>query len=430
LPKTFQINTFRSISLFRNSIIGSRSRDYSIIASTRAADTPLRMNDPVCNKFATRSRFLAATCIVATLNLTSMRSSLAGDTTLTQFNRSASTIIPSTSGEASDRGQTVGYALDPTTQIEHAVVWTGAPSSAIDLNPFGFASSTAIGTDGDQQVGQGMPGNADNQHALLWFGTSISAIDLNPVGFLASTALATDLNEEVGTGTKSNGTYRALLWQGSATSAIDLDPAGFSDSVANGTNGKLQVGEGYGSATGGLQNALLWRRTAASAVNLNPTDIAGVRSSFAMGVAGSQEVGYAVGSNKQHQAVLWHGTASSAVNLNPTGFTFSIATGTNGAEQVGEGYGSATAGVEHALLWSGTADSYIDLGASLPAGTKSFAFSIDAAGDVFGYSESASGTIEPLEWSAAQVGAATPEPAGSALLAVACLTVLRRRRAG
>jgi hypothetical protein len=111
-------------------------------------------------------------------------------------------IVPSTSQQASDRGQTVGDMIDPATGVHHAVEWDGSTNSAIDLNPFGFATSSAIGTDGTQQVGEGLPTASQNDHALLWRGT--------------------------------------------AASAIDLDPAGFSDSIANGTNGKFQVGEGFG----------------------------------------------------------------------------------------------------------------------------------------------------------------------------------------
>jgi hypothetical protein len=112
-------------------------------------------------------------------------------------------------------------------------------------------------------------------------------------------------------------------------------------------------------------------------------------------------VGYGVGPNHEHEALLWHGTAASAVNLNPAGFVYTIASGSNGTEQVGEGYGPATDGQEHALLWSGDAKSYIDLSASLPAGyTKSFAFSINAAGEVFGYAEDTAGSIAPIEWEA------------------------------
>ena len=342
------------------------------------------------------------------------------------------TIVPSTSQEASDRGQTVGDAVDTATGVHHAVEWEGNTSSAVDLNPFGFTTSSAIGTDGTQQVGAGIADSGQNQHALLWYGTSASAVDLNPMGFTSSVASATNGTAEVGTGTKSDGSYRAILWHGTATSAIDINPAGFSDSMANGTNGKIQVGEGYGPATDGRQHALLWHRTAASVVDLNPTDLKGIHSSFALGIAGSQEVGYGVGPHHIHEALLWHGTAGSTISLNPADFTFSVANGTNGHEQVGEGYGPATDGQEHALLWSGDAKSYVDLDASLPAGyTKSFAFSINAAGEVFGYAQNADGAIDPIEWEAPAVGSGTPEPGGMVMLGCGCTAMLlRRKRSG
>jgi hypothetical protein len=308
------------------------------------------------------------------------------------------------------------------------VEWSGTDGSAIDLNPFGFTSSTAIGTDGTQQVGQGIPANNTNEHALLWYGSWVSAVDLNPRGFVASVASGTDRAEEVGTGTRSDNTYQALLWTGSAASAIDLNPAGFSDSVANGTNGIRQVGEGYGPSTGNYQHALLWTGTAKSAVDLNPTDLSGIRSSFALGMAGSNEVGYGVTASKTHVALMWKGTAASAVDLNPKGFTFSVDMGTNGTEQVGEGYGPATGGQLHALLWDGTANSVIDLSASLPAGfTKSFAFSIDAQGNVYGYAQTTSGTLEPMEWQRPVGASAAPEPGDAGVLAIGAVALLARR---
>lgn len=61
------------------------------------------------------------------------------------------------------------------------------------------------------------------------------------------------------------------VWSGTAQSYVDLHPSGFTESWAYGTNGKQQVGYGYGTLTGGSNNALLGSGTAQSCVDLNPS---------------------------------------------------------------------------------------------------------------------------------------------------------------
>src|SRR5262249_51238248 len=146
-----------------------------------------------------------------------------------------------------------------------------------------------------------------------------------------------------------------------------------------------------GTASGNLDWATLWLGSAASAVLLNPT---GFSTSTALGIAGTQQVGWGLNTtaNADH-ALLWSGTASSAVDLNPTnlsGFTQSYANGTNGAQQVGQGIG--TGSTYRAMLWSGSASSAVNLHLLLPATgtwTESDAYTIDNSGNVFGI---ASGT--------------------------------------
>jgi len=340
------------------------------------------------------------------------------------------TVDPSSDQEAADGGQVVSEAIGAATDHdEHAMLWSSASGSAIDLNPRGFTSTIAMGTDGSLQVGDGSAGTDRPDHAMLWYGTAASAVDLNPLGFTTSIAYGTDASEEVGSGTKIGNVNHALLWRGSAKSAIDLNPKGFTASVANGTNGKRQIGEGLGTATGMLNHALFWSGAASSVVDLNPTDLAGFRSSFGLGIGGWEEVGYGVTRNRSHQALLWHGSAASAVDLNPTGFAFSVASGTNGSQQVGYGYGRATDDDQHALLWSGSADSYVDLGALLPSKfTESFAFSINAAGDVFGYAQEASGAYDAIEWREPTTDTSAPEPGGVSVFAIWTIALQRRRR--
>jgi len=128
---------------------------------------------------------------------------------------------------------------------------------------------------------------------------------------------------------------------------VNLNPAAARYSYAVGVSGGQQVGY---ADVGGADHAGLWSGTAGSWVDLNP---AGAIGSDAYDVSGGQQVGEASG-----YAGLWSGTAASWVNLNPAGAGYSAAYGVSGGQQVGEADG-------HAGLWSGTAASWVDLN---PAG--------------------------------------------------------------
>src|SRR5262245_49319458 len=78
----------------------------------------------------------------------------------------------------------VGYgAVAADGSPEHALLWSGASASLVDLNPVGFSRSFAGGVSGASQVGSGAgPATGMRDHALLWSGTAASVVDLNPVG--------------------------------------------------------------------------------------------------------------------------------------------------------------------------------------------------------------------------------------------------------
>jgi hypothetical protein len=75
------------------------------------------------------------------------------------------------------------------------------------------------------------------------------------------------------------------------------------------------------------------------------------------------------------------------VDLNPTGFVDSVAYATNGSDQVGYGDVNGKGTDLQALLWTGSAGSFINLQSLLPSNitwVSSAAYSINAAGDIFG----------------------------------------------
>lgn len=267
-------------------------------------------------------------------------------------------------------GQVVGSS--EANPNNHALLWNGRPT-AIDLG-----QGNAFATDGTQQVGW------NGSSALLWAGTGASALELS----LAETvAYGVGGGEQVGTDMTN-----ALLWHGTPASLVKLSG---NDSQALGADGVHQVGMmGFRDP-----HAMLWSGTAASAVDLHPTQFQGSVASAAVGVAGSQQVGYVMysGIPAPWHATLWTGTATSAVDLNPHGSVFSRANGTNGFQQVG--VMDLSLGIPHAVVWTGTANSAIDLQALLPARyTQSIGSSIDPAGNVFGWANDSAGNYYAVEW--------------------------------
>jgi hypothetical protein len=334
--------------------------------------------------------------------------------------------------QSADGGAVVGFGyFGNAAGPYHAVLWTSA--GAVDLNPTtqGVNSSQALATDGSQQVGVG-----DSQ-AYLWSGAAASAANLNPtgLGIYSSTADGIYGNQQVGYGISYNfgNATHAVLWNGAAASAVDLNPLGFLLSWATAADGAQQVG--YGSPNGtGLYHPLLWSGNAASVVDLSPSTL-GITGSEALGVGGNQQVGEGSGTGSggltfASHALLWTGTAASAVDLNPSSLniTFSIAYGTNGVQQVGDGYGAGTLGSPHALLWNGAADTAIDLQSLLPAsGTwySSQAYSIDDSGNIFG---TAFGDYNGVTQYYAVEWSPIPEPTSVAVIGMLTLEFCAWRR--
>ena len=289
---------------------------------------------------------------------------------------------------------------------------SGTPTNLTPTNLSGFIGFTIDGTDGSQQAGYGTFGTAFNWHAILWSGAANSAIDLNPTGLAgvnASQGMGVGGDQQVGSGSgpaTENG-YHALLWTGSAASAVDLNPAqlGITSSGAMATDGVHQIGFGSGS---GSVHALLWSGTATSAVDLHPTGLpVHIADSRALGLGGNQQVGFvdlpspAPGVDGPMHGILWSGTADSAIDLNPTdlpGMTNSYAISTNGIQQVGWIDSAPFGPHPHAVVWDGTAASAVDLQSVMPGFAQSIAYNIDPAGNIFGVGKDSSGKFHAIEW--------------------------------
>ena len=336
--------------------------------------------------------------------------------------------LTDTSGQGVGGGQAVGTgriagALSPDQT--HAVLWPQGSSVGIDLNPLDFRYSATLDTDGQQQVGHGNGTPTGFQrHALLWSGSSTGYIDLHP-GSNWTDSIATSIagNQQVGNinfyyqGNESSPLSRvhAALWRGSAASVVDLHPNGIGcqRSYANATDGNRQVGYGYFDNTGtnAPYRALLWSGTASTVVILHPS---GFSHSFAEGISGNEQVGYALNTQGDGygRAILWHGTVTSAVVLHPAAYLASTALATNGMIQVGFGGGPTTNYQSHAVRWSGSAESLLDLHALLPPEFRqgsSIAYDIDAIGNITGLAQRPDGSTIGVLWRRTG-GTPTPTP--------------------
>jgi hypothetical protein len=291
-------------------------------------------------------------------------------------------------------GLQVGFGFGTATSgAEHALLWFGSATSAVDLHPLtGYHMSNALAASGLTQVGWATHADFGVPHAFLWSGSAATGVDLNPEAFGFSRAFGVFGDVQVGlSGGPSTGFIQhAVLWRGIAASVVDLNPAGFFASEARAASSDQQVG------VGNLGRALLWTGTAESAVDLTPVWCVEAEAS---GVSGGQQVGRcrAMADFNDH-AVLWTGSPASAVDLHPTGYVFSEARGVANGLQVG--FGAPAGGPTHALVWAGTADSVMDLNQFLPEGfTDAVALGIGEQGTIVGWArEAASGLLRAFLW--------------------------------
>jgi hypothetical protein len=136
-------------------------------------------------------------------------------------------------------------------------MWFGNAGSMVDLNPLNSISSQVNAVAGGQQGGFFM--GADGiQHAALWSGSPTSIVDLSPLS-KGSSINGMVTGAQVGYVTAADGSQHAVVWGGSSASMMDLNKMlGSSSSVATGVsrnaNGTLTVvgnmttldGEGHG----------------------------------------------------------------------------------------------------------------------------------------------------------------------------------------
>jgi hypothetical protein len=316
-------------------------------------------------------------------------------------------------------GTVVGSMTPRGATGPRAVAWN-ADGTWTDFTPPAYSNAAAYETTGGRHVGWGF--QQDSQHALYWPETRGAPVVLHPLGWWGSMAMGIGGDQQVGEGIDTlGGGVHAMLWRGSAEDFIDLRPATYTDATCDATDGVHQVGYGRrpGLPDGSVFIALLWSGTPESYVELNPP---GFLNCWAVDVDGDAQVGigWLTDNLSQAHALLWHGTAESAIDLTPAGAS-AHARAVAGGFQAGSV--SLDGIAEHAAIWSGSADSMIDLHPFLPPGYRqSFAFGVDAEGNVVGSAvEAAGGRSVAFQW------IVVPEPAELATLLAGAALILRRK---
>lgn len=159
---------------------------------------------------------------------------------------------------ATNGSKQVGYgAATVNSAPRHALLWSGTADSAVDLTPTnltGYSDSVALGIspDGATQVGFA-DGSAtgNHEHAMVWTGNGSTAVDLHPASSSFTDSQATATNGVFTVGVAYNGTTfdspnaaqvpfgyggHAMAWLG--TTAYDLEgllPAGHNWFSSNAT---------------------------------------------------------------------------------------------------------------------------------------------------------------------------------------------------
>jgi hypothetical protein len=181
-------------------------------------------------------------------------------------------------------------------------------------------------------------------------------LPLTPYGPLQPRAITSDAI----VGAVPDDVGHAMLFDRHTGSWVTLDVPGHDWQFAMGASSNLQVGMASSTSIPLRNDAILWSGSAASATILTPS---AYHSAGAVGIDGTDVVGWAALPSQYSHALLWHGNATDFVDLNIPEYIDTVAVGVNGGDQVGWGDAEpAMNSFEHALLWHGTAASVVDLG--------------------------------------------------------------------
>lgn len=288
-------------------------------------------------------------------------------------------------------------------QTNRAALWTA--TGFVDLHPAGTSFSGVMGRRGDVSVGYAGTGTMA-QWAVVWNGTAATTL-ATPFVSVAGRALATDGVQAVGYGTEGDpetgfGPQHALLWNLSTGGVVDLGKKAYVYGVGGGQQAGAKIGS-KGTTAG------YWRGTSNSYTDLH---LRGTDVSVASDTNGVNQVGYVAidvrvrnearpRDIRFYSAGFWTGSAAS-FNYLPNPYRHSFALAIEGDTIVG--YGNTTDAIgtpqdSHAGAWVGPNHDWVDLHALLPADMRtSRAMDVDEDGNIVGYGVTTSGVLRSFVW--------------------------------
>ena len=328
--------------------------------------------------------------------------------------------------------QQVGYMTISSgggSTSQEAAIFNGPGGPITDLGSGAAWSGYAMPT-GTQQVGV----NASNQ-AMLWSGSASSAINLQPTGWYSSSGragyyTATTGAQQFGNAVQTGGgNNQALLWSGSASNFVNLTPNAWAISTGYGayvsSSGAHQVGTV--SQPGALEQAAYWSGSAGSFVDLNPN---GALRSFALSGSATPSGGEMIVGDAAFTAIHDHPIVWLSANPNDYIDLFPLvgegtAWATNGRYVVGTARGAVSV-----FVWDSQTNQVTNLYDSTPAGYVTLnTWAMDVAGDVIGTTEVIPpGGQLPQPPEHASEWLLIPEPTSIGILCLTLVVALRRDR--
>jgi probable HAF family extracellular repeat protein len=316
----------------------------------------------------------------------------------------------------SSSGVIVGTTVGPNYN-NIATLWSSASAAPIELVAFGGLNSQAVAVNASGDV-VGLAHLADNStlHAVLWTGASHTAVDLGtlPGGAYSEAASINTAGDVVGLSEDAFYNTQAVLWPAAGRVPVILQSLGGRYSRANGINDNGDI-VGMSKDASGYSHATLW-----PAAGRNPLDLGTIGGTFGSASAinpAGDIVGVSTDVGELRHATIWAAPAGAPASTCKSGGNSRSRSEHSGRSEHSNRSdrsdrsdrrrataASATAPVSASAAAARVAS---DLGL-LPGGTYSQAMGINASGQVVGFGENNSWEQRAMSWKSLST---TPPPA-------------------
>jgi|GEM_PF-976636 len=315
-------------------------------------------------------------------------------------------------------GGSYGYALNARGQVagvsytlsgeQRVFLWKNDGTPMLDLGTLGgtqsfigsadangYNAATTINNSGQVTGYSYLAGDA-TYHAFIWKNDGTPMLDLGTLGGTFSDGAAiNDSGQVTGTSyTQHNATTHAYIWKNDGSPLQDLGSVGGPQSEAVAVNAAGQV-TGWARTKNGAQlHAFSWKNDGTPMQDLGTFG----NSSYPAGInASGQVAGYSDKNNFVTHAFLWKNDGTPLEDLGTLGGFSSYPGNINASGQVTGWSNTKKNAALDAFIWRNDGTKMLDLG-TLSGGTISFGASINAAGQVVGYSAVAVGPDHAFLW--------------------------------